>query len=85
MFFAFYKHILRIQSIFTYFKHLFLDPKWVLFFRVPFFPHFLPLKSLKKRVGLGIPSYVVLNNYQIKEVNDTEKGLIFKQILTQET
>jgi len=27
----------------------------------------------------------VLNNYQIKEVNDTEKGLIFKQILTQKT
>ena len=53
------------------------------FFRGPLFPHFLPLKSLKKRVGWGIPSYVVLNNYQIKEVNDTEKGLIFKQILTQ--
>jgi hypothetical protein len=30
-------------------------------------------------------SYVVLNNYQIKEVNDTEKGLVFKQILTQKT
>ena len=27
----------------------------------------------------------MLNNYQIKEVNDTEKGLIFKQILTQKT
>ena len=36
-------------------------------------------------MGQAIPSYVVLNNYQIKEVNDTEKGLIFKQILTQKT
>ena len=27
----------------------------------------------------------MLNNYQIKEVNDTEKELIFKQILTQKT
>ena len=35
------------------------------------------------RVRYGIPSYIVLNDYQIKEVNDTEKGLIFKQILTQ--
>ena len=37
------------------------------------------------RVRYGIPSYIVLNDYQIKEVNDTEKGLIFKQILTQKT
>ena len=51
MFFAFYKHILRIQPVFTYFKRLFLVPKWVSFFRGPFFPLFLPLKSLKKRVG----------------------------------
>ena len=85
MFFAFYKHILRIQPVFTYFKRLFLVPKWVSFFRGPLFPLFLPPKSLKKRVGQEIPSYVVLNNYQIKEVNDTEKGLIFKQILTQKT
>ena len=85
MFFAFYKHILRIQCVFTYFKRLILVPKWVLFLKGSLFPLFLPLKSLKKRVGYGIPSYVVLNNYQIKEVNDTEKGLIFKQILTQET
>ena len=85
MFFAIYKHILRIQPVFTYFKRLFLVPKWVPFFRGPLFPLFLPLKSLKKRVGYGIPSYVVLNNYQIKEVNDTEKELIYKQILTQKT
>ena len=85
MFFAFYKHILRIQPVFTYFKRLFLVPKWVPFSGGSNFPYFLPLKSLKKRVGYGIPSYVVLNNYQIKEVNDTEKGLIFKQILTQKT
>ena len=85
MFFAFYKHILRIQPVFTYFKRLFLVPKGVSFQEGPFFPLFLPLKSLKKRVGYGIPYYVVLNNYQVKEVNDTEKGLIFKQILTQKS
>ena len=73
MFFAFYKHILRVQPVFTYFKRLFLVPKWVPFLKGSLFPLFLPLKSLKKRVGYGIPSYVMLNNYQIKEVNDTEK------------
>ena len=29
MFFAFYKHILRIQPVFTYFKRLFSVLKWV--------------------------------------------------------
>lgn len=53
------------------------------FFLGSLFSLFLPLKSLKMRVRYGIPSYIVLNDYQIKEVNDTEKGLIFKQILTQ--
>ena len=51
VFFAFYKHILRIQPVFTYFKRLFLVPKWVPFFRGPLFPLFLLLKSLKNRVG----------------------------------
>ena len=55
------------------------------FFLGSLFSLFLPLKSLKMRVRYGIPSYIVLNDYQIKEVNDTEKGLIFKQILTQKT
>ena len=32
MFFAFYKHILGIQSVFTYFKRLFWVPKEVSFF-----------------------------------------------------
>ena len=81
MFFAFYKHILRIRPVFTYFKRLFLVPKWVPFFSGPLFPLFLPLKSLEKRVGKGFLSCFVLNNCQIKEVNDTEKRLIFKQIL----
>ena len=53
----------------------------IIFRRFPFFSHFLPQKSLKKRVGKGILSCIMLNNYQIKEVNDTEKRLIFKQIL----
>ena len=37
------------------------------------------------KLAIAKTCYVVLNNYQIKEVNDTEKGLIFKQILTQKT
>ena len=85
MFFAFYKHILRIRSDFTYFKRLFSVPKEVPFFLGSHFFSFLTAEIFEKRVGEGIPSYVVLNNYQIKEVNDTEKGLIFKQILTQKT
>ena len=55
MFFAFYKHILRIQPAFTYFKRLFSVPKWVPFSGGSNFPHFLPLKSLKKQVGVGNP------------------------------
>ena len=53
----------------------------IIFRRVSFFSLFLPLKSLEKRVGKGFLSCFVLNNCQIKEVNDTEKRLIFKQIL----
>ena len=55
-----------------------------IFLGSPFFS-FLTAEIFEKRVGKDIPSYVVLNNYQIKEVNDTEKGLGFKQILTQKT
>ena len=82
MFFAFYKHILRVWPVFTYFKRLFLVPKWVPFFLGSYFFSFLTAEIFEKRVGSDIPSYVVLNNYQRIEVNDTEKRLIFKQILT---
>ena len=30
-------------------------------------------------------THLVLNDYQIKEVNDTEKELVFKQILTEKS
>ena len=48
---CFYKHILRIQCVFTYFKRLILVPKWVLFLKGSLFPLFLPLKSLKSVWG----------------------------------
>ncbi len=70
--------ILHILSVYFWFR------KRCHFFRVHFFS-FLTAEIFEKRVGQAIPSYVVLNNYQIKEVNDTEKGLIFKQILTEKT
>ena len=54
-------------------------------FRRVKFSSFLTAEIFEKASGVGNPSYVVLNNYQIKEVNDTEKGLIFKQILTQKS
>ena len=68
--------ILHILSVYFWFR------KRCHFLGSHFFS-FLTAEIFEKRVGQAIPSYVVLNNYQIKEVNDTEKGLIFKQILTQ--
>ena len=56
------------------------------FFLGSLFSSFFTAEIFEKASGgERITSYVVLNNYQIKEVNDTEKGLVFKQILTQET
>lgn len=37
VFLLFYKHILRIRPVFTYFKRLFWVPKWVFFLESPLF------------------------------------------------
>ena len=50
VFFAFYKHILGIQSVFTYFKRLFWVPKEVSFFRESsFFYDFFLRKLLESK------------------------------------
>ena len=55
MFFAFYKQILRIQPVFTYFKRLFLVPKWVSFSGGSSFFSFLTAEIFEKASGEGIP------------------------------
>ena len=53
MFFAFYKHILRIQSVFTYFKHFFGGPEMGAFFLGSLFSSFLTAEIFEKASGVG--------------------------------
>ena len=55
MFFAFYKHILRIQPVFTYFKRLFLVPKEVPFSVGSPFSSFLTAEISEKASEVGNP------------------------------
>ena len=69
VFCIFYKHILRIQPIFTYFKYLFSIPKWVPFLEGPLFNDFFLLKSQRIPAWLEVLMYTPLNNCQQNKVN----------------